>query len=106
MNQGRHEMEMTFIEGEIGTRGIYSLPVGNVSGGTTLVTVVLDELLWRHQLVVIGETVYPVECYKAIIRDRHAQRLVGSKVINVHARESTAKTPGGEEVRGWVLTTQ
>lgn len=98
-------MEATFIEGAIGTRGIYSLSVSNISGGTALVTVVLDEHL-GHQSVIVDGIVYPEVCYRAIIRDRHAQRLVGSKVINVHARESVAKKPDGEEVRGWILTTR
>lgn len=98
-------MEKTFVK-VIGTRGIISLRMSNIHGGTSLVTVVLDEILSKHQFAIVDGTVRRVECYRGLIRDRHQRKLIGARSFDVHAYEETVRFPGGETIKGWVLTAQ
>lgn len=99
------EMEI-FIENTVAEHDLYSLPVCNRDGGTTFVTLVLEELLWEHQTVVIDGTAYPMRCYRARIFEEYAQNHIGARHINVHARQSVATNVEGEQIPGWILSAQ
>lgn len=99
-------METVFVPDHIGERLVLSLPVSNRFGGTSLVTVVLDELLWKHQFVVVNGVVRRLKCYGALIRDKKHIRLVGTDRFNVHAYEETFDDAEGKPIKGWVLMSQ
>lgn len=99
-------MDKVFINGPIGTGLVLSLPVSNVYGGTSFVTVALDKLLWGYQSVIVDGTMKKVECYSGVLRDKEARKLAGVQRINIHAYYGVFAHPGGGEVHGWIVSAQ